>query len=149
MSSDAWCQKQMAAAAFALAAGGATLAQQIKSRQAMSLYCEERYNTLRPSPPGAKYKLAVVEFNMPRAKNGGTDKGPNGHRIDSIPIANGVIKAGGSCDIVKYYDTKHAEFAAAAEKYDAYIVRINPGQLSQGTPAGTQARFDALMNEQL
>ena len=44
---------------------------------------------------------------MPGAKNGGTDKGPNGHRIDSIPIANGVIKAGGACDIVKYFDTKH------------------------------------------
>merc|ERR1719460_146763 len=31
-------------------------------------------------------------------------------------------------------------------KYDALIVRINPGQLSQGTLPGTQARFDALMN---
>lgn len=31
------------------------------------------------------------------------------------------------------------------EAYDAYIVRINPGQLSQGTLPGTQARFDALM----
>ena len=50
---------------------------------------------------------SVVEFNVPGAKNGGTDKGPNGHRIDSIPIANGVIKAGGACDIVKYFDTKH------------------------------------------
>ena len=30
--------------------------------------------------------------------------------------------------------------------YDALIVRINPGQLSQGTPEGTQAMFDDLMN---
>merc|ERR1719440_297045 len=88
----------------------------------------------------------VVEFNVPGAKNGGTDKGPNGHRIDSIPIANGIVKAGGACEILKYFDTKHAEFAKAIEKYDALIVRINPGQLSQGTLPGTQAKFDALMN---
>merc|ERR1711879_914974 len=31
--------------------------------------------------------------------------------------------------------------------YDALVVRINPGQLSQGTSDGTQERFDALMNK--
>jgi hypothetical protein len=108
-----------------------------------------RYNELRQSPANPEFKLCVVEFNVPGAKNGGTDKGPNGHRIDSIPIANGVINAGGSCEIVKYYHDKHDEFAAAIQGYDALIVRINPGQLSQGTSEGTQARFDALMNEQL
>ena len=66
-----------------------------------------RFNELMPSPGNAEFKLAVVEFNVPGAKNGGTDKGPNGHRIDSIPIANGVIAAGGACDIIKYFDTKH------------------------------------------
>ena len=108
-----------------------------------------RYNELMPAPAGAEYNLCVVEFEVPGAKNGGTDKGPNGHRIDSIPIANGVIKAGGACDIVKYEHDKHDEFAAKIAKYDALIVRINPGQLSQGTTPGTQERFDALMNEQL
>merc|ERR1719420_166252 len=92
-----------------------------------------RYNELRPSPAGAEFKLCVVEFNVPGAKNGGSDKGPNGHRIDSIPIANGVIKAGGACDIVKYFHDKHDDFAKKIEAYDALIVRINPGQLSQGT----------------
>lgn len=108
-----------------------------------------RYNVLMPSPPGALFKLAVVEFNVPGAKNGGTDKGPNGHRIDSIPIANGVIKAGGACDIIKYYYDKHEQFARQVQKYDALIVRINPGQLSQGTTPGTQKRFDDLMNSML
>jgi hypothetical protein len=56
-----------------------------------------RYNTLRESPEGAKYKLCVVQFKVPGAKNGGSDKGPDGNRIDSIPIANGVIEAGGAC----------------------------------------------------
>jgi len=106
-----------------------------------------RYNELLPSPSSPTFKLAVVEFNVPGAKNGGTDKGPNGHRIDSIPIANGVVKAGGSCDVLKYFDTKHAEFAKKIQGYDALIVRINPGQLSQGTLPGTQERFDALMND--
>lgn len=106
----------------------------------------QRYNELLASDPNATFKLCVVEFNVPGAKNGGSDKGPNGHRIDSIPIANGVIKAGGACDIVKYFYDKHNEFAAATAGYDALIVRINPGQLSQGTAPGTQERFDALMN---
>jgi hypothetical protein len=108
---------------------------------------KKRYNELRPSPEGAKYKLCVVEFNVPGAKNGGSDKGPNGHRIDSIPIANSVIEAGGACEIVKYSHDKHEEFAAATAGFDALIVRINPGQLSQGTTPGTQERFDSLMND--
>jgi hypothetical protein len=106
-----------------------------------------RYNELMSQPANPKYRLAVVEFNVPGAQNGGSDKGPNGHRIDSIPIANGVLKTGNACDVIKYYDTKHAQFCKEVQKYDALIVRINPGQLSQGTLPGTQERFDALMNE--
>jgi len=112
----------------------------------------ERYNTLRESPADAKYKLCVVQFKVPGAKNGGSDKGPDGNRIDSIPIANSVIAAGGACDLLLYDssvgDAKAciAAFDGTASKYDALIVRINPGQLSQGTPEGTQAAFDELMN---
>ena len=105
-----------------------------------------RYNTLRPSPPNAKYRLCVVQFKVPGAKNGGSDKGPDGNRIDSIPIANGVIAAGGACDLILYDAENHDAFVEATGIYDALIVRINPGQLSQGTPDGTQARFDELMN---
>eukprot|EP00304_Pavlova_gyrans_P014918 CAMPEP_0206063226 /NCGR_PEP_ID=MMETSP1466-20131121/58124_1 /ASSEMBLY_ACC=CAM_ASM_001126 /TAXON_ID=44452 /ORGANISM="Pavlova gyrans, Strain CCMP608" /LENGTH=535 /DNA_ID=CAMNT_0053438595 /DNA_START=28 /DNA_END=1636 /DNA_ORIENTATION=- len=108
-----------------------------------------RFNELMPQPLNPQFKVCVVEFNVPGAKNGGTDKGANGHRVDSIPIANGVIKTGNSCEIVKYYDTKHDEFAKYVQKFDALIVRINPGQLSQGTMPGTQERFDSLMNDML
>merc|ERR1711967_187595 len=46
------------------------------------------------------------------------------------------------------YDANdHEAFVAATAKHGALIVRINPGQLSQGTPEGTQARFDDLMNK--
>merc|ERR1719473_1074553 len=110
-----------------------------------------RYNTLRASPADAKYKLCVLQFKVAGAKNGGSDKGPDGNRVDSIPIANSVIAAGGACDLVLYdadknkTDTK--EFESLTAHYDALIVRINPGQLSQGTSPGTQERFDALMNK--
>ena len=87
-----------------------------------------------------------VTAQVPGAKNGGSDKGPDGNRVDSIPIANGVIHAGGACDLILYDANDHAGFEAATAKYDALIVRINPGQLSQGTPEGTQAAFDDLMN---
>jgi len=106
-----------------------------------------RYNTLRESPADAKAKLCVVQFKVPGAKNGGSDKGPDGNRIDSIPIANGVVAAGGACDLILYDAEKHDEFLAATAGYDALIVRINPGQLSQGTPDGTQKKFDDSMNK--
>merc|ERR1719375_2496185 len=106
----------------------------------------KRYNTLRESPADAKYKLAVVQFKVPNATNGGSDKGKDGNRVDSIPIANSVIAAGGACDLILYDAEKHEDFVAATASYDALIVRINPGQLSQGTPEGTQKAFDDLMN---
>ena len=93
-----------------------------------------RDNTLLPSPAGAKYALAVVQFKVPGHPNGGSDKGPDGNRIDSIPIANGVIKAGGACDMLLYDYTDHAGFEATIEKYDALIVRINPGQAKLPKP---------------
>merc|ERR1719446_774191 len=92
-----------------------------------------RYNTLRESPSAPKYKLAVVQFKVPGAKNGGSDKGPDGNRVDSIPIANSVIAAGGACDLLLYElgegadaKTNTEAFEAKSSKYDALIVRINP-----------------------
>jgi hypothetical protein len=105
-----------------------------------------RLNTLLPSPEVARYRLAVIEFVVPGTPNGGNDKGPDGHRIDSIPIANGIIKAGAACDLIRYEHDQHERFAADIVPYDALLIRINPGQLSQGTPEGTQERFDELMN---
>jgi len=108
---------------------------------------KKRYNKHRESPVDAKYKLCVVQFKVEGANNGGSDKGPDGNRIDSIPIANSVIEAGGACDLILYYANKHDDFVSSTSKYDALIVRINPGQLSQGTPEGTQKKFDELMNK--
>ena len=126
---------------------GAIATRQLQRYEGMRPPRPPRLNELLPSSPRAQFKLCVVEFVVPGAANGGSDKGPNGHRIDSIPIANGVIKAGGACDLVTYSHDAHQAFASRTADYDALIVRINPGQLSQGTPAGTQERFDGLMNE--
>ena len=106
-----------------------------------------RSNTLITSPLGAKFKVAVVQFKVKAVVNGGSDKGPDGNRIDSIPIANGIIRAGCACDLIFFDpDNDIAEFKALTWKYDALILRINPGQLSQGTAACTQQQFDELMN---
>ena len=68
-----------------------------------------RFNELLPSPAETNYKLCVVQFKVPGAKNGGSDKGPDGNRIDSIPIANGVIAAGGACDLVLFDSDKNTK----------------------------------------
>jgi len=119
----------------------------MRMSELLAAWGPKRFNTLMASPADAKYKLAVVQFKVPGAKNGGSDKGPDGNRVDSIPIANSVIQAGGACDLILYDADKHEDFVAATAKYDALIVRINPGQLSQGTPEGTQMKFDDLMNK--
>ena len=115
-----------------------------------SLFLLNRFNSLRQSPDDARFKLCVVQFKVASHPNGGSDKGPDGNRIDSIPIANGIIAAGGACDLLLFdADNAGAWFASVDGKYDAFIVRINPGQLSQGTPTGTQAKFDDFMKLQV
>merc|ERR1712087_34528 len=100
---------------------------------------------LLPFPKNPKYKLIIAEYNIPGHSSGvgGADKGMHGHRVDSVPIANGVIKTGNACTIVKYIPAEHCSFAKVAKQMDGIIVRINPGQLS----APDQDKFDALMRE--
>jgi hypothetical protein len=80
---------------------------------------------------------------------GGADKGLDGHRPDSTPIANGIIKTGDACDVLVYDPTKPEAFAAQAEGYDGLIVRIMPGVLDRTASPGAQAALDALMNQLL
>ena len=59
---------------------------------------------LLPQPAfTCRYTLILVEYNVPGHESGvgGDDKGKDGHRIDSIPIANGVIKTNNYCFPVK------------------------------------------------
>jgi glutathione synthase/RimK-type ligase-like ATP-grasp enzyme len=98
---------------------------------------------LLPQPENPKFKTALVEIYVPSQAGGGSDKITNGHRFDSIPIANGMINAGMSCQLVNYAVDKHDEFFAVLEKFDAIVVRCNPGQINAA--GGSQQKFDDAM----
>ena len=66
--------KRALVGSFAAASGAAMMYASLAPQPAESK--PARYNTLMPSPKGATIKCCVVEFNVPGAKNGGTDKGP-------------------------------------------------------------------------
>ncbi|KAH8047005.1 hypothetical protein JL722_13343 [Aureococcus anophagefferens] len=108
----------------------------------------DRCDVLLPSPAHAPYRICVVEFAVPGHANGGSDKGGDGRRVDSVPIANGVIRAGGACDVRTYDPAAHETFARAIKAYDALVVRVNPGQLAQAAGhEGLQDKFDALLED--
>merc|ERR1711871_1227927 len=98
---------------------------------------------LLPQPANPKYKMVICETYVPKFENGGTDKGVNGHRPDTIPIANGMIKAGCFCQPLRYWPEFHDQFFEYLKEFDAVIVRINPGQITQ--QGGNQDKFDADM----
>jgi hypothetical protein len=101
---------------------------------------------LLPQPmQDPRYTFVLVEYNVPAHDSGvgGSDKGRDGHRIDSIPIANGVIKTSNRCYPIKFLPERLEQFAAVVKGVDGVIVRIAPGQLD----ADAQALFDGLMRE--
>ncbi|MEN8123619.1 MAG: Cj0069 family protein [Bacteroidota bacterium] len=64
---------------------------------------------------------------------GGSDKGLNGHRKDTIPILNAIKERGWDCEVVFFRDEwKDTIFEYSKDKFDAYISRINPGNLANG-----------------
>ena len=82
-------------------------------------------------------KKSVVFFEV----EGGNDKGPNGHRKDTMPMVEAVRAAGWNADQLFYNDANFDQLLAELpEKYDAYISRINPGHI----PGGEAKYFDLL-----
>jgi len=72
---------------------------------------------------------------------GGSDKWINGHRRDTIPIAEALNKKGFSTEILYFRDEWAEElFSYITQRADAVIVRINPGNL----PNGEEKLFDTL-----
>merc|ERR1711998_593046 len=100
---------------------------------------------LLPQPTSPKYRTALVDIYVRSQDFGGSDKSSNGHRYDSIPFANGMISAGMSCQLVHYLHTEHDAFFEVMKKFDAIIVRCNPGQI--GDDGGSQKKFDDSMRE--
>lgn len=126
-----------------------------------------RSNVIREQPSSSKdirgmYKIAVVGYghvydedsgesssnNNKREKdvNISMDKDKHGYRYDSVALTNGLIENGIYAVRVDYKPREHDEFKqyVIEEKFDAILVRINPGQI---TPHSNQERFDDLMEE--
>merc|ERR1711985_146174 len=100
---------------------------------------------LKDQPAEPKFKIALAQIYIKDKPYGGADKSSNGHRYDSIPFANGMISAGMSCQLVHYLHTEHDKFFEVMKKFDAIIVRCNPGQINDD--GGSQQKFDDSMRE--
>lgn len=65
---------------------------------------------------------------------GGSDKGKYGFRKDSRPIIESLKKRGWTAEIIFYSDEHRGEiYRHTIEKADAYISRVNPGNLKDET----------------
>ena len=67
---------------------------------------------LLPQPINPKYKTALVQIYVSSQPFGGSDKSNSGHRYDSIPIANGMIASGMSCQLIHY---------VSLEEHDSFV----------------------------
>merc|ERR1712113_877311 len=82
----------------------------------------------------------LAEIYVRSAPYGGSDKSINGHRYDSIPFANGMIKSGMSCQLIHYVHEEHDKFFDVCRGFNFIIVRCNPGQIK--ADGGDQGKFD-------
>jgi len=92
----------------------------------------------QPDPPLAR--TALVQVFVRSQEFGGSDKGANGHRYDTIPIANGLIANGLSCQLIHYVHEQHDLFFDVCNGFDALIVRCSPGQIE--ADGGEHWRFE-------
>jgi len=61
---------------------------------------------------------------------GGSDKGPDGHRKDSIPIVEAIKAKGWHSEIIKFENNRAEEiYNDVAHRFSGYIGRVNPGSL--------------------
>lgn len=82
-------------------------------------------------------KKSIVIFEA----EGGSDKWLDGHRKDTLPILTAIQAQGWHCEVVFFRDEwQSAIFDYVKDKFDAYISRINPGNL----PHGEKAYFSTL-----
>jgi hypothetical protein len=74
----------------------------------------------QPSAPHGKVLVVEVE--------GGTDKGSDGHRRDTIPICNELIKRGWTAYPIFYSDASYGSVLSQLKQCDGFMVRVNPGK---------------------
>jgi hypothetical protein len=64
---------------------------------------------------------------------GGSDKGLNGLRKDTMPLVNALKELGWACEIIYYRDEWNSYiFEYVSSMFSGYISRINPGNLPNG-----------------
>ena len=74
-------------------------------------------------------KKAVVFFEI----EGGRDKGPDGHRKDTMPVFEALRSLGWDAKVLFYRDEDYRKLLSKLpEQYDAYVSRINPGNIPGG-----------------
>jgi len=74
-------------------------------------------------------KKRIVIFEA----EGGSDKWLDGHRKDTMPIVRALHEKGWNAEVVFFRDEwKDAVYDYVKDNFDAYISRINPGNLSNG-----------------
>merc|ERR1719506_3669705 len=100
---------------------------------------------MMPQPAEPKFKLAMLEVYVRDKPYGGADKSSNGHRYDTVPFVNGMIGAGMSCQPIHYKHEEHDKFFEVCAKFDALIIRCNPGQINDD--GGDQKKFDDAVRE--
>jgi len=98
-----------------------------------------------PDPADAKFRVALVGSYVDSHPMGGSDKLVNGHRFDSVGIANGLRQAGIAVQMIFYNVDEHDKFFEIVPKFDAIVMRVNPGQITAN--GGDQQKFDAAMTE--
>jgi len=108
-------------------------------------YKAKNDDTLKEQPENPKYRIALVGCYVDSHETGGSDKLTNGHRFDSVGLANGFINAGCACQLMFYNVDEHDKFFEVVQKFDGIVIRINPGQITAN--GGNQQKFDADMME--
>ena len=74
-----------------------------------------------------KYRVVIFEAE------GGSDKGLDGHRRDTMPIINALIERGWDARVIYFRDEwKDKIFDYVKDWADAYVSRVNPGNLPNG-----------------
>jgi len=109
----------------------------------MLTYRAKHDDNLEADPPNAKYRVALVSCYVDSHPSGGSDKVHSGHRFDTVGIANGLKHAGLAVQILFYNVKEHDKFFEVVQKFDAVVMRINPGQITANK--GDQQKFDTDM----
>ncbi|MEZ2121535.1 MULTISPECIES: Cj0069 family protein [unclassified Corynebacterium] len=80
---------------------------------------------------------SIVVFEV----EGGSDKFIDGHRKDTMPIVRAIREKGWNAEVVFYRpEWADALFEYVSKNFDAYISRVNPGNI----PGGERGYFDLL-----